>query len=359
MQPIMTEEKELLVLNMDNCESLPIESFFDWFTAIINNDIEYVAARLESSSEMERQHLLNGTFDYNEDTGDKLKEIQGHGLKICRPICLAAAFGANQVFKEFVRFGANVAVVDNNGYNVLHCIIAFSVFEPHKETENVVTYKMLVNELNSGIIKDLLYQENDEKLRPVEMAAQCGTFTLLGCIFETEGVYVSKVEKRGIYNYRWIDITEYETYSEGNRRSKSPVLFLTLLHQRDLKRQSTENIFKKPLVVKWMNGKFHCSKPGVFAWALLRLVFVVVYYLQDSINLHSLPSDEDHKVSNSFNDTTPINTPGPRVAGQSDQTLFHLDYCKFYMYFFIPENVIHGLIVYLLVHSAGKAKKLH
>ena len=90
-----------------------------------------------------------------------------------------------------------------------------------------------------------------------------------------------------------------------------------------------------------MNGKFHCSRPGVFTWAFIRLFFVVVYLLQDSVNMHSLPSDES---STTFD----ANATGP-----NDPRPFHHDHCKFHMYFYIPEQAIFAMVMYLLVHSGG------
>ena len=338
---IIIEEKRLLQQTMSSDGTLPIDLFFDWFNAIITDDIQYIKSRLESSTETEKWHLLNGSFDCGDDGGLKIKDNHDQSLRIAKPLCLAAVFGAREVLKFFLKSGSNVTVTDNNGYNVIHCMIAFSVFEPEKEVSTVETYKILCNILTIDVLQDLLSQENEQKLRPVEMAAQCGAFKLLEAIFDTEGIYVTKINRRGLYNYRFIDITEYETYSKENRRTKSPLFFLTLLHQRDLKRPNTQEIFKKPLVEKWIKGKFHCSRPGVFAWAFIRLVFVVVYLLQDSVNMHSLPSDEGSTTV----DTNATGINGPRS--------FHHDHCKFHMYFYIPEEAIYAMVIYLLVHSGG------
>ena len=338
---IIIEKERLLKQTMTSNGSLPIDLFFDWFNASITDDIQYINTRLESSTEEEKWHLLNGSFDYGDANGLKLKDNHGQSLRIVRPLCLAAVFGAREVLKFFLKSGVNVAVTDNNGYNVIHCMIAFSVFEPEKELSNVETYKILINMLSIDVLKSLLFQENEQKLRPVEMAAQCGVFKLLEAIFETEGVYVTKIYRRGLYNYRFIDITEYETYSKENRRTKSPLFFLILLHQRDLKRPTTQEVFKRPLMEKWMNGKFHCSRPGVFVWAFIRLVFVAVYLLQDSVNMHSLPSNEDS--------TTVV----ANATSSNDPRSFHHDHCKFHMYFYIPEEAIFAMVIYLIVHSGG------
>ena len=192
---------------MTSSGTIPIDLFFDWFNAIITDDIQYINSRLESSTEAEKWHLLNGAFDYGDANGLKLKDNHDQSLRIVRPLCLAAVFGAREVLKFFLKSGANVSVTDNNGYNVIHCMIAFSVFEPEKELSNVETYKVLINMLSIDVLKDLLFQDNEQKLRPVEMAAQCGAFKLFEAIFETEGVYVTKINRRGLYNYRFIDIT--------------------------------------------------------------------------------------------------------------------------------------------------------
>ena len=342
---IIMEEKGLLHQTVTSSETLPIDLFFDWFNAIIKDDIHYVSTRLESSTEAEKWHLLNGSFDYGNANGLKLENNQSQYLKIIRPLCLAAVFGAKEVLKYFLKSGANVVVNDNNGYNVIHCMIAFSVFEPEKELNNAETYKILTKLLSIDVLQDLLFHENEQKLRSVEMAAQCGAFILLEAIFETEGIYVTRIDRKGLYNYRFIDITEYETYNKENRRTKSPLFFLTLLHHKDLKRPSTQDIFRRPLMEKWMNGKFYCSRPGVFAWAFVRLVFVAVYFMQDSVNLHYLPAHQ-------FNTTAQENTRDS-LASPNGPRSFHHDHCKFHMYFYIPEEAIFAMVIYLLVHSGG------
>ena len=57
---------------------------------------------------------------------------------------------------------------------MIHSIIAFSVFEPERENEGVKTYKRLCNALHTDIMRGILMEENEQKLRPLEMTAQCG-----------------------------------------------------------------------------------------------------------------------------------------------------------------------------------------
>ena len=101
------EEKGLLQQTVTSSETLPIDLFFDWFNAIIKDDIHYVSTRLESSTEAEKWHLLNGSFDYGNANGLKLENDQSQYLKIIRPLCLAAVFGAKEVLKYFLKSGAN------------------------------------------------------------------------------------------------------------------------------------------------------------------------------------------------------------------------------------------------------------
>ena len=42
------------------------------------------------------------------------------------------------------------------------------------------------------------------------------------------------------------------------------MLFLCLLHKKDLKQQRTHDLFEQPLLLKWMNGKINPSQSGVF-----------------------------------------------------------------------------------------------
>ena len=348
---VVCEENISLQTKTPPEQTLPIDEHFEWFHAIVSNDVNAVKFRLALASEPERRRLMNGQFDYQDVTGVKLKEVQGHTLRIARPLCLAAAFGAREVVVAFLKHGADPLVVDNNSYNVVHSLIAFSVFEPEHEGACVETYKFLLELLNPRDVKELLMQENQQTLRPVEMAAQCGVFYLLQAIYETEGVYVTKVERKGIYNYRWIDITEYESYRKGNRVTKSPLFLLTLLHKKDLKRHSTKVMFERPLAVKWMDGKFQCSKPGIFVWALIRLLFVIVYFLQSSVTPDVVRSSAPTNVSSVVSTTGRAESS---TNGSVKGRRFHSAYCHFSMYFDVSENLYTGLTVYLIIHSTGE-----
>ena len=76
---------------------LQFDSYRDWFNAIVNNDNDYLVSRLRLVTESEKDPLLTGTFEYNDITGSELKRLRGQSLNIVRPLCLAAAFGANNV----------------------------------------------------------------------------------------------------------------------------------------------------------------------------------------------------------------------------------------------------------------------
>lgn len=96
---------------------LPIEEYRWWYDLIKDNKRCVVQQRLISAGVLNRNHLLNGTFQYNEIP--ILKHRKNYGKKVAflvtKPICLAAVFGAHDCIELLYTHGADLLATDVNG----------------------------------------------------------------------------------------------------------------------------------------------------------------------------------------------------------------------------------------------------
>ena len=135
--------------------------------------------------------------------------------------------------------------------------------------------------MSSDIIIRLLKSVNDDKLRPLECAANNGVLSLFQAFLLTPGIYMIREEDRGIATYQWIDVTEYEEFGVGNRRSCSPLVCLTLLDKDRLKSSYTTSFFNEPIFLKWTENKIKCGViPGLLNLTI-RCILIGVYLVID------------------------------------------------------------------------------
>ena len=114
---------------------------------------------------------------------------------------MAVAFGATDVLTVFIRHGCDVLTVDSCGRNVIHCLIYSSFMRKDCSYEMSNMYKIIQQNVPVDSIKDLLKQEDNDGLRPLEYALHTSLTW-------------------------WIDITDYER--NGDRRFRSPLLLFAM-----------------------------------------------------------------------------------------------------------------------------------
>ena len=252
---------------------LPWDKFSDFYKELQQDDIQSFERRLATCG---KEQTLKGCFDLSQ-ARDFYQQTRECCFQPKRPFTLAAIFGSFKILKCMLKNGVDTGALDWNQGNVLHCMISFAFFYPHKEPLMCSVFQLLDRSLDRNRMKSLLIQENNLGLRPVEMAAQLGTFGLFHCIFETKEIYLIKAEIHGLFCYKLYDITEYESVTEHNRFMLSPMHFLAHMDQNKLSDPQTAAMMTWTMVRNWTHGKWQQNSLLVCLWFLFRLFFTVLY----------------------------------------------------------------------------------
>ena len=192
-----------------------------WYDAIVNDRQDVIKHHLRSSSTDYKHQLVNGGFSQlNLDSfglNDKDK-FRLRAISSFLPFHLAIAYGASrETISEFLSHGVDLTIKDHHGNNCIHVMVTMAFLKPHKEDYMKDLYCMISDYLPRTTLKSILLQEDKDGFRPLELAANTGTFGLFLDIFHTRGVYLTRECTKGIYLKQYFDITEYESVT-GSRR---------------------------------------------------------------------------------------------------------------------------------------------
>ncbi len=261
-------------------KSLPISLYGDWFEAIWNDDSESIRQQLNDSSSEHREKLLNGYFDYE----DSNLLTKGTSCTFCpkRPLCLAVSCFAFKVVQEFVQQKVDITQREQCGFNIFHCLVAPGLYDKDQETMMVKMYDYLEYLFTIETLITLLYQEENIGLRPLEMCLHYGCYTMFKRIMETDSVYMKCREIHGSHIYTWYDITDYERFGKNSRRDRSPLLLLNALENKNLSYSATKEVVTCTLITTWSKAKMSFNKPFIIIWFIIRLLFLVTFFLSTS-----------------------------------------------------------------------------
>lgn len=166
-------------------------------------------------------------------------------------------------------------------------------------------------------------------LRPLEYAANNGILGLTRAYLLTPSMYIIREENRGIATYQWIDVTEYESFDEGNRMEWSPLLCLTLLDKDRLKYPSTADFFTDPILTKWIRNKYVCAIIPVLLFILVRCVLIAIFFIVDS----------DMRLLEEY-------------ALQNDNSTANTTFCTTFQSIVLSPVMSRTLCLYLIAHTS-------
>ncbi len=198
-----------------------------------------------------------------------------------RPLFQSLIFGSFCVFRALLNHGADLFQTAENGWNIVHYLIVVSHENNKYEQKAVSIYKQLLSELTESDVRTLLAMEDKQGLRPLELAMHASCLQLFNAIMNTPGVYLVNIQRKGLQEVSWYDVTEYEnfTYCKPSRCDKSPIEIMTYLDRKVFKSEEAIAILRKGMLKKWADKKFHVNAGFVWIWFLLRLVSVVAFFL--------------------------------------------------------------------------------
>ena len=189
--------------------------------------------------------------------------------------CMAAVFNSRKVLQVMREFDMPINQVNHHGNTFLHSVIAYaSTHSEDMESNFVRNLAFMKSLLTEDEFKTVLLTENNDGLRPLELAAHLGTFMIFKFLFECEGVYMAKTLDLGFYVVQYFDITEYV---EGERLFKSPAYTMMHLDNSKLGRKSTRDAFLEDPMATWFNYINYSNMPALLIWAFLRILFIISF----------------------------------------------------------------------------------
>ncbi len=103
------------------------------------------------------------------------------------------------------------SLISPAGNNVFHVLVVNSLVQPHRERQMADSFRHLVSILPEPEVKTLLLTENDQGLRPLELAAHVGTFLMFEIIMETKGKNGGGTEGGPLHDVRKRSLPEFST----------------------------------------------------------------------------------------------------------------------------------------------------
>ena len=164
--------------------------------------------------------------------------------------------------------------------NILHCLVHTSqVGGKQAEQQALRVYEWLCEQLPIEVIRELLFAEDRDGLRPLELAAYLGTFHLADRIMHTEGVYKTTI-RRGLYQDDYFDITDYEITSGLAARSDRSPLSLHIASPFSCSHDTLSLLQTDPMKA-WERAKVKCNVLFIVLWFLARILIVALFIVID------------------------------------------------------------------------------
>ena len=253
-----------------------------WFEAIKNDDDAAVKCVLKSPiSDVEKDKFLNGKFQLCEDVSISTAGMQE---RFTRPFILAAVFGSLRVCDVMIQNGVDVFSKEAKKCNVFHCLVRAALFNRKQEAYIVSTFQKLCRILPNTVLFDLLKEEQENGLRPLEFAAQQRMFKLMSVILDVPNMILIKEEIIGISVYRWYDVTEYLFPKPNSRHLVSPLAFLAKIDKDDLHSKFIRTILSRGIMSIWSHRTLMSKRLGFYCMAFVHLVFfTVLFFTRDNL----------------------------------------------------------------------------
>ena len=185
-----------------------------------------------------------------------------------------------QVINFLLENGIKPCEADCKGHNVLHSLVAQAYFHPEREAYFVDKFTHLCGLLSEEQLRSMFEMENEHGMRPVEFAAQHGMSQFVMAMMNVPGIYLYKEEQHGIAQYKWYDVTEYES-TEGRPACKNPLLLLTFADEKTSTSKSYYEMHCESLFRKWYDAKFKSNIPFIAALAFIRVAYIACFFLWD------------------------------------------------------------------------------
>jgi hypothetical protein len=197
------------------------------------------------------------------------------------PIILAAMHGEVETLDIFFTKGADLYAADWRGENIIHALCWAAGYRPKCEASLGIVYKRII-ELAATIEnkRKLLYAEDEDSLRPVELASSFGNFLIMNNIFETVGIYKFILSDSPVGQVVQYDLTDYESRGPERRRN-TPLNFIRRTYEGDLEKEGALEILESPILQEWVGRKFKNCIPVIAMEFIVSLILIFGFTIMD------------------------------------------------------------------------------
>jgi hypothetical protein len=255
-------------------------AFTEYFTAIIQDDIETLKSIFNSVDEETKLGLIKGTFSYNAEFHVK-HDLKGKALmpmEVTTPLALSAAYASIQAFELLMQHGADVMQHESGDNNIVHILITTSHEDPTIEERAVAIYRLILCSVTQPSKRQLLLHcENADSKSPLELALKLRTYKLFKVILYTDGVFLEIVARKGKLLECKYDLSQY--CISGKQNQSCLLHYLDFMTTSDLAALEESGVLQLPVMQSWMRNKMKLTLVPLLLWVLWRSLYPLLFFL--------------------------------------------------------------------------------
>ncbi|XP_013398780.1 uncharacterized protein LOC106165213 [Lingula anatina] len=287
---------------IQRCTVLNSLTFETWLDAIISDNGEFVENILSAVTPEEKNYLINSSFGFESEERTNL-------TKFCSefrlPMFIAVGSGSSRCLDILLQHGACVEQHDD-GRNIMHALVWAAYIWPNQEKKCHEIFYFLQKNIPKDIFTSLLLQEDNLRLRPVELAAALGVLPLIQAIFSVDGIYRHVRKSHGLRKLVYYDVTEYHfsNSSDKERFYKSPLLMLAFLKPAVLGRPTTPMILSSSAMDTWIEASLKNMTIPIVISGLMRVFYAVIFCFTVMATFHEITQSQTRRLAAAASNTT-------------------------------------------------------
>ena len=317
------------------------KKYNEWYETIRDNNRAKAEEMFKYLSPDEVRSYTNQEFNF----GDNIMNCSWKEwiYKPTKALFLAAIFNSYDILDLFFEIQVNFKQKDKSGDNIMHSLIFMCYNDREQKHQFISAYEYLVAMLPSETTKEILLMENQEGLRPLELAISLSCVEFFSVIFETKPLYKAVVHECGVQEFSWYDITEYESVGPEARSEYSPMRFITELEEDVFEDPDAEKMLESPVIKQWFDKKLQMNIPFLLVWCILRISHIVMFYISISAGGSEIP----RSMNMSQTETNATTGNQETTYTQVSQTTS----CPTYIYYSVESTVFQLSPVYLIAYG--------
>ena len=283
----LTLQKWVNVIESDECDKAKeLLDTVEFPTKLIHGKIKMPPRKLHVGSDNSMLDILTAT------------NVDG-----CPWWLIVARCASVHLIPLFLKYDVDVFVQDEDGNNFVHTLVVMAALNPSQKENCAEAFETLMMHTDTDSRLKLLYQENKQGLRPLELAAKFGCWNMMEEIYSVDNIYLKNKEILTPLTLQHHSVTEY---TDVSRMFKSPLFYLLNMSKENalqLTKCNSVLIF----LDTWAQTHIKTVKPFIILQFVFKTVFSILYIWFDTFvaavtDINTCHSDITN-VSQAINDT--------------------------------------------------------